>query len=154
MAALIKNPKDFWTGILYVAFGAVGFWIARDYGMGSAARMGPGYFPMVLSALMLVIGAVALIRSFAVPGEPVGHLHWKGIAVVCGSTALFAFLLPRAGLLIALPVMVLVAAAGSTKFKFELKALAGLLLLTAFCAGVFVKGLGVPMPLLGSWFGA
>ncbi len=154
MAALIKNPKDFWTGILYVVFGAVGFWIARDYGMGAAARMGPGYFPMVLSGLMLVFGAASLIRSFIVPGEPVGHLHWKGIAVVCGATALFAFLLPRAGLLIALPVMVLVAASGSTKFKFELKAVVGLLVLTGFCAGVFVKGLGVPMPLLGSWFGA
>jgi putative tricarboxylic transport membrane protein len=153
MAALIRNPKDFWTGILYVVFGGAGFWVAREYGMGSASRMGPGYFPMVLSALLLLFGAAALVRSFIVPGEPVGHLHWKGIAVVCGSTALFALLLPRAGLLIALPVMVLVAAAGSTKFKFDWKGVVGLLLLTAFCAGVFVKGLGVPMALLGSWFG-
>ena len=153
MYALIKNPKDFWTGILYVVFGAAGFWIARDYGMGQASRMGPGYFPMVLSGLLLLFGAAALIRSFIVPGEPVTHLHWKGILFVCGSNVLFALLLPYAGLLIALPVMVLTAAAASAKFKFDLKAVVGLLLLTGFCAGVFVKGLGVPMPLLGTWFG-
>ena len=51
--SVIRNQKDFGAGVLYLAFGAVGFYIARDYGMGQASRMGPGYFPTVLSGLLM-----------------------------------------------------------------------------------------------------
>ena len=74
----IKAPKDFGAGILYIAFGAVGFYIARDYGFGQASRMGPGYFPSVLSGLLLAFGLVAVIRSFIKPGEPDRRLRVEG----------------------------------------------------------------------------
>jgi hypothetical protein len=153
MPTAIKNPKDFWTGVLYVAFGGAAFWIARDYGMGTASRMGPGYFPLVLSALLMLFGVISLVRSFIVPGEAIGKLALKAGALIIGATAVFGFLLPRAGLIVALLALVLISASASPKFRFEWKALAGLVALIAFCALVFVKGLGVPMPLLGSWFG-
>ncbi len=51
MALAIRSPKDFWTGVIYVGFGAAAWWIARDYSFGTASRMGPGYFPTVLAAI-------------------------------------------------------------------------------------------------------
>lgn len=153
MAGIIKNPKDFGAGILYLAFGAVGYWIAIDYGFGRASRMGPGYFPSVLSALLMAFGLVAVIRSFIKPGEPIGGFAWKATLYVVGSNVVFGLLLIPAGLIIALLALILISAAASIHFKFDWKAIGALVILVVFCALVFVKGLGVPMPLLGTWFG-
>jgi hypothetical protein len=152
MALSIKNEKDFWTGLLYLAFGGGGVYLAQDFGMGSASRMGPGYFPVVLGSLLLLFGAISLARSLVQPGEALGAVAWKPIALVCGATALFAFLLVKAGLLLALLALILVSAKASLKFRLEWKATAAMFGLIAFCALVFVKGLGVPMTLLGNWF--
>ena len=150
----VKNQKDLGAGLLYIAFGAVGWYIARDYGMGQASRMGPGYFPTVLSVMLMAFGAAAVIRSFiGKEGEGIGKFNWKGVAYVCGATALFAFLLPTAGLIIALVALSLVSAAASHYIKFDWKAVGALVVLVVFCALVFAKGLGVPMPLVGTWFG-
>jgi len=150
----VKNQKDLGAGLLYLAFGAVGFYIARDYGMGQASRMGPGYFPTVLSAMLMLFGAAAVVRSFLSKNpEQIGGFAWKAAAFVCGSTVLFGLLLIPAGLIIALVVLCLVSAAASHFFKFEWKAVGALVVLVVFCALVFAKGLGVPMPLLGTWFG-
>jgi hypothetical protein len=153
VASIIRNPKDFGAGILYIAFGAVGYWIALDYGFGRASRMGPGYFPSVLSALLMLFGLIAVIRSFIVPGEPVGGFAWKAALFVVGANVLFGLLLIPAGLIIALLALIMVSAAASMHFKFDWKAIGALIVLVVFCALVFVKGLGVPMPLLGTWFG-
>ena len=150
----IKNQKDLGAGILYIAFGAVGWYIAREYGMGQASRMGPGYFPTVLSVMLMAFGLAAVIRSFVgKEGERVGAFNWKGVLYVCGATALFALLLIPAGLIVALLALSLVSAAASHYFKFDWKAVGALVVLVVFCALVFAKGLGVPMPLLGTWFG-
>jgi len=73
--------------------------------------------------------------------------------VVVGSTAAFGLLLIPAGLIVALLALILISAAASHYFKFDWKALGALVILVVFCSLVFVKGLGVPMPLLGTWFG-
>ncbi|MFO1324298.1 MAG: tripartite tricarboxylate transporter TctB family protein [Burkholderiales bacterium] len=151
--ATIRNQKDFGAGVLYLAFGAVGFYIARDYGFGQASRMGPGYFPSVLSALLMMFGAIAVIRSFIKPGEDIGTFAWKAAVYVVGSNVLFGLLLIPAGLIVALVALILSSAAASMHFKFDWKAAGALIVLVVFCALVFVKGLGVPMPLLGTWFG-
>jgi Tripartite tricarboxylate transporter TctB family len=153
VAALIRGPKDFWTGVIYVLFGGLAFWIARDYGFGTASRMGPGYFPTILGAILVLIGVTSLVRSFIVPGEPLGKFALKAGVLIILSTVLFGFLVNRAGLVIALLALALVSAAASEKFRFEWKAVLGLIVLIAFCALVFVMGLGVPMPLIGTWFG-
>jgi uncharacterized membrane protein len=149
----VLQKKDFWAGALYVALGAGAFWVGRGYPMGSAARMGAGYFPTVLSVVLVLIGLLSMARSLSRAGEAVGAIAWKPLALVVGATVLFGALLQTAGLVIALLVLVLVSAVASRHFRPDAKALAGLLLLVAFCALVFVKGLGVPMPLFGSWFG-
>ena len=60
MAGVIRSPRDFWAGVLYAGFGAAAVLMARDFGMGSGARMGPAYFPTVLGSLLFVVGAVLL----------------------------------------------------------------------------------------------
>jgi putative tricarboxylic transport membrane protein len=133
-------------------FGLTAVLIARDYGMGTALKMGPGYFPTVLGALLTLIGIISLVRSFIAPGSPIGGLALKGLLLVVGSTLVFGLILREAGLVIALPVFVIISAYASVHFRLgpSLALAAGL---TLFCVFVFLKGLGVPLPILGSWFG-
>jgi len=146
------NPKDFWTGLIYIAFGSAALIIGRDYGMGTAVKMGPAYFPTILSGLLMTIGVISLVRSFIRPGSPVGTLALKGLALVITSTILFGLIVRGAGLIVALPVLVIISSLASTRFRwrYSLALAAGL---TVFCILIFRQGLGVPLPILGSWFG-
>lgn len=154
MSSLIKGPKDFWTGVMYAGFGGVAFVISREYSFGSAGRMGPGYFPTVLSCLLMGFGLLALLRGLRRAGPAIGGFAWKPALLVLASTLAFGFLLQGAGLVVALLVLIFGSAAASVRFRLEWRATLLALGLIAFCAFVFVKGLGLPMPLLGSWFGA
>jgi Tripartite tricarboxylate transporter TctB family len=153
VSTVVRNPKDFWAGAIYVGVGVAAVWIGRNYAFGSGARMGPGYFPTVLGVILALFGAASLVRSLLHPGEPVGAIAWKPLAMITGATVLFGYLLPRAGLIVALLVLVLVSAAASEKFRFDWRATVGLIALIAACTVVFVMALGVPMPVLGTWFG-
>ena len=71
MAVRIKAPKDFWAGLMFIGVG--GFflvWALTHYQMGTAVRMGPAYFPTMLGGLMIFLGALVLIESFAMEGPP------------------------------------------------------------------------------------
>lgn len=152
LTPLRRNPKDFWPGIIYVAFGSAAVVIARDYGMGTALRMGPGYFPTILGSLLILIGILSLLRSFVRPGTPVGAVALKGLLLVIVSTLVAGFLIRGAGVVVTLPILVIMSAYASIHFRWwpTLALAAGL---TLFCVLVFLKGLGVPLPVLGSWFG-
>lgn len=151
MSGVIRAPKDFWTGVIYIGFGTAALWLGQDYKLGAAGRIGPGYFPLIVASLLVCLGAISLVRSLVSEGEPVERIVWKPLLLILLANASFGYLLPRAGLVFALLVLCLVGAAASKEFRFDGKATAGLLGLIAFCAVVFVKGLGVPMPIIGSW---
>jgi len=147
----VRSPKDFWLGILYLLFGSVALWVGRNYSWGSPGRMGPGYFPAIVGLLLLGFGAVSIGRSFLVTGEPVGSIAVKALVLILGSIAAFGFLIDRLGLIVAATILALGSAPASRHFALERRAVIGLIALVAFCALVFVKGLNVPMPLIGSW---
>jgi hypothetical protein len=149
---MIRSSKDFWTGVIYVAFGAAAILIAREYGMGTALKMGPAYFPTVLGALLIVIGAIAVIRAFIVDGTRVGAFAYKALALILGPVLLFGFIVRGAGLAVAVPLLVIISACASIDFHWvsTLALAAGL---AVFCILVFVTGLGVPLPILGPWLG-
>lgn len=154
MNSIVKGPKDFLAGVLYFGIGATALFAAREYGMGSAARMGPGYFPMILGGLLMLFGIISILRSIVSSGEAVDKIVWKPILSVTGGIVCFAFLLRPAGMLIALIALILISASASAKFRFDWRATIAMLCLVALSGLVFVKGLGVPMPLFGNWFDA
>lgn len=151
MRTSIRNPKDFWAGILYIAFGAGAIWLARDYGMGSALKMGPGYFPSALGALLMLIGSVALVRAFVRSGESIDGIAIKPMVYVTLSTIAFGMSVRGAGIVPAVIVLALASAYASARFRLvpSLLLTAGL---AAFCVLVFVYGLGVPLQPFGTWF--
>jgi len=149
----VRNPRDFWAGAIYLALAVVVIWIGRNYHQGTAERMGPGYFPTVLGSILALIGVAAIVRSFLRPGEPIGAFAWRPLGLVLGATVLFGLLLPRVGVVASLAVPIVVGALASRYSRLDVKSAVAAAGLIAFCVIVFVKGLGVPMPMLGSWFG-
>lgn len=151
MALRIRSTKAFGSALLYGALGTAGFVIASDYGFGTAGRMGPGYFPRVISGLLILVALVSLLRSLRSDGDPIGLVNWKALFLVTASVCLFGLLLTGAGLPVALSVLLLVSALASDHFSLSVRSLTALVALVVLCTLVFVKGLGVPMPLTGSW---
>jgi hypothetical protein len=149
---MIRSTKDFWTGVIYIAFGACTIIIAREYGMGTALKMGPAYFPTILGGLLVLIGAIAMIRAFIVEGTPIGALAVKPLAILLGSIVVFGFIVRGVGLSVALPLLVVLSASASIYFRLLLT-LALAAGLTVFCNMIFVQGLGVPLPIIGPWLG-
>jgi putative tricarboxylic transport membrane protein len=149
---MTRNPKDFWTGLIYICFGSSAIVIARDYGMGTAIKMGPAYFPIILGGLLVGIGAISAIRSFVVPGASIGAFAFKGLTLVSVSVLLFGFVVRGAGLAVAIPLLVIISALASSRFRWRATLIMAVGL-TIFCALVFVKGLGIPLPIIGPWFG-
>ncbi|RJG23433.1 tripartite tricarboxylate transporter TctB family protein [Massilia cavernae] len=151
MPTFIRHPKDFWTGIIFLFFGLGAVIIGMDYEMGTAGRMGPAYFPTVLGVMLSLIGGIAVVRSFLREGEAVGKFHLKNIVLILAAVILFGFLIRRAGLVPAALAIVMLSAFASPKFRWAQAAVlaAGLAI---FAYVVFVKLLGLPMPVFGSWF--
>lgn len=125
--------------------------IARDYSMGTAVKMGPAYFPTILGGLLVLIGTISVIRSFVVSGTPIGAFAFKGLALIIGATLLCGFLVRGAGLIVALPLLIILSAYASSRFRWA-PTIVMAFGLTLFCVVVFIKGLGIPLPIFGSWF--
>jgi hypothetical protein len=152
MRLSIRHPKDFWSGLIFL-FLAAGFgWIAQGYPMGRAIKMGPGYFPTVLAGVLALIGLITFLRSFVLEGEAISRFTFRGIAVVLGAMVLFGLLLRGGGLVLALLALVSISAAASVHYRWTV-AVPLAIGLAAFCVAVFVWGLGLPIPVLGRWFG-
>jgi len=149
---MIRSAKDFWSGLIYICLGSSSMIIARDYSMGTAVKMGPAYFPTILGGLLVLIGTIAVIRSFAISGTPIGAFAFKGLVLIIGASVLFGAVARGAGLIVALPLLVIISAYGSVRFRWP-TALIMATGLMAFCALVFVKGLGIPLPIIGPWLG-
>ena len=153
MRSFIRNPIDFWSGIMFLAISLATVIIARDYPMGTAGRMGPGFFPSALGWILAAISAVTLIGSVTTKGAPLERFAWKDMFLILGSVLLFGFLVRGAGLAGAIPVLILVSAFGSARFRWP--AAAALAVgATIFCVLLFVKALGLPLPIVGPWLGA
>lgn len=142
----IKAPKDFWAGLMFLAFG-VGFaWAAQNYQMGTAVRMGPAYFPTVLGGLLAVLGLVVFMQSFVVRGEGMSRFYLKPLILVLGGVVIFALLLRPLGLIAATLALIFVSALGGYDFRWKEVAIL-FVCLAIFALLVFVKGLGLPFTL-------
>jgi hypothetical protein len=143
----ILRGKDFWAGLMFMAFGASALLLGRDLTMGTAVRMGPGYFPAVLGGLLILFGLYFVARSLKAPVRIEGDWPWRPMIVLTISLLLFGFLMERAGFVPALFVLVFGSAAAGKEFKL-LEVLLLSAFLTAFATVLFVWGLGLPYPLI------
>jgi putative tricarboxylic transport membrane protein len=143
--ALIRHPKDFWAGVLFIAFGGAACVIALDYAMGTAARMGPGYFPRVLGLLLCALGALLVLRSFKLQGAPLSFPTFKPIAIVLGSVLLFGLVVNKAGLVIATLLLVLVSSTASHEYRWR-ESIVAAIALAVFVIVAFRYGLGLQLP--------
>jgi putative tricarboxylic transport membrane protein len=146
----LRNATDLLAGCLFLAIGFAFFIIARQYELGTARRMGTGYFPVVLSLILMAIGFATAARGFLVDGPPIRDVAGKALAVVTASIVLFGLLVQGAGLGLAVAALVLCAALASRNSR-PLAALVLAAALAAFSVLLFVYGLGLPFPALGSW---
>jgi putative tricarboxylic transport membrane protein len=120
--------------------------------MGTLLRMGPGYFPTVLGGLLVLIGIIVIVRSFFKHGEKIAPFAWKRLALALGSVVLFGLLVRGAGLALAIFILVLMSAFAHDKFKLAPSIILAISM-ALFSILVFIKGLGVPLRILGTWFG-
>ena len=141
----IKAPKDFWAGLMFVAFG-IGFMIvARNYAMGTAVRMGPAYFPTVLGGILAVIGLAIFAKSFATNGPPVPRFVLRPMTLIVVAIVLFGVFLKPLGLIVCAAILIGLGALGGHEFKAKEVAIL-YAVLVVFSVAVFVKGLGLPIP--------
>ena len=146
----IKNQRDFWAGLMFLVAGTAFAWGATAYAFGSSAHPGPGYFPFGLGLLLALLGAVELFKALTFESEgggPIGTVAWRPLVVVVGAIALFGWALPRLGLLVALPLLVLVSALAGDEFRWR-DVLLSAVLLTAVSWAIFVAALELAIPLL------
>jgi putative tricarboxylic transport membrane protein len=140
------GSKDFWAGVMFIAFGLAFVLLGHDYSMGTSVRMGPAYFPTVLGALLTLLGALIGGRSFLALGARLGHFALRPVILVLVSVVLFAVALEPLGLVVATFLLIFVGALAGSEFRW--KETAGVyLILIAFSIVVFHYGLGMTFPL-------
>ena len=142
----IKGPKDFWAGVLFVALGIFAITVGSNYTLGTAARMGPGYFPRILGILLIVLGALIAFNGMRVPGEKVPAFRWRPTLVVLGSVVLYGIIIQSIGVAISTVVLIVASSAASHEFRWKESLVAGVLL-SALAVFVFVIGLGLQLPI-------
>ncbi|MDP3823555.1 MAG: tripartite tricarboxylate transporter TctB family protein [Burkholderiales bacterium] len=151
----IKSQKDFFSGLMFLVVGvsfAVG---ATNYSMGTSARPGAGYFPLILSVIMAVLGAVVLFKSLTIEtedGDPVGSIAWRPLLVVVASIAVFGATLPRLGLFVSLPLVIIMVSFAGDEFNWK-GVLGSCVVLMAGSWAVFIWGLNLTIPLKPAFMG-
>ncbi|MDN3920677.1 tripartite tricarboxylate transporter TctB family protein [Roseateles violae] len=144
----IKSQRDFWSGLMFVVVGVAFAWASTSYSFGSSARPGAGYFPFGLGVLLAILGAMVLFKALTIEsegGDPVGAFAWRPLIVMVVSIAVFGLLLPRLGMAITLPILVISSALAGDEFHWK-DALINAVVLTVFSWIIFVWGLKLVIP--------
>jgi hypothetical protein len=145
----IRNPQDFGAAAVFIAIGVAGLYFASDLAFGTSSRMGPGYFPVLLSACILLIGIIVGIRSLSIAGPAVERIPLRPIAVIVLCIIGFGLLIERAGVAITAAALVLLASYARPGARLA-ESLALAAAMVVFVIAVFVYALGQPLPVLWS----
>lgn len=152
----IKSQKDFFSGLMFLVVGAAFAWGASTYNVGTGARMGPGYFPMMLGFLLAALGGVIMFQALVVEtvtGDKIGKWAWRPIGFVLGANLIFGVFLgglpsiklPSLGLIVSIYALVIVASLAGERFKLKpVLILATILAVGSYAA--FIKLLNLQMP--------
>ncbi|NML43710.1 tripartite tricarboxylate transporter TctB family protein [Ramlibacter sp. G-1-2-2] len=153
----IKSQKDFWSGLMFMVAGIAFAWGATNYSIGEGARMGPGYFPLMLGILLAGIGLFVTFEAMVVEtedGEKIGKAAWKPLFFIITSNLIFGVLLaglpalkiPAMGLIVAIFALTFVAALAGEEFKAkEVAVLATVLAIGSYLAFIVMLKLQFPV---------
>ncbi len=141
----IKSQKDFFSGLMFMGIGGAFAWGATTYNVGNGARMGPGYFPLMLGILLALIGAVIMFKAVTVEtadGDKIGKWAWKPLFFILASNFAFGILLaglpsfgiPAMGLIVAIYALTLISGMAGSEFKVK----ESLILATILAVGSYV----------------
>jgi hypothetical protein len=145
----VKSQRDFWSGLMFVIVGATFAIGATNYSMGTSARPGAGYFPLMLSVIMAILGAIVLFKSLTIEspgGDPVGGIAWKPLLIIVVAIAVFGILLERLGLFITVPILIIISSLAGDEFRWR-GVIASAIVLTLGSWAVFILGLKLTIPL-------
>ena len=148
----LRNKQDFWSGVMFVALG-VGFALgATSYSMGTAARMGPGYFPFWLGVCLAVLGAWVALSALKEKSEEteVERFDFRILGIIIGSVVFAGIILNVVGIYITVFLLVVVSSFASHEFSWKV-ALINAICLVIFVWLAFIKGLGLVFPLWPSF---
>jgi hypothetical protein len=149
----IRNPGNFWAGILFMGFGMGALYFSQSYSVGVASRMGPGYFPRALGILLVALGALLSLSSFWSARESKRMVwRWRPLLTVLLSVCLFSWVMDFLGLIATSLLLVFVASMASDEFRWKEALISGIILGAAATA-VFVHGLAIPLPVWPSFLG-
>ena len=145
----IRNQEDFWAGMMFIAFGVLAIVISRDYPMGAAMRMGPGYFPTLIGGGLVLLGLIIAVLATRSDGEGIGTFPWRAIVLLSVAFAAFAWGIDNIGFIPALVILIVLSSLSSRHFKWIEIGIETLVLVVGSWA-VFIYGLELPFPL---WWG-
>ena len=151
----IKSQRDFFSGLMFIIVGVVFAVGATNYPLGSSARPGAGYFPLILSTLMTILGAVVLFKSLTIEtegGDPIGTIAWRPLLVVVVAIAVFGFALPRLGMFVTVPLLIVIVSFAGDEFGWKGVVLNSIVL-TAGSWVIFIWGLNLTIPLKPAFMG-
>ena len=142
----LRNHQDFWAGVMFIALGVLFVLLSRQYQMGTAAKMGPGYFPTVLGGLLALLGLMISVVAVSLKNieAKLAKVGWRELFLVLLGIALFSILLPKLGMVVSLWILIFVSAFASHEFNFKETALSAVVLSILGWA-VFAKGLELQM---------
>lgn len=144
----LRNNKDFLSGLMFIVLGLGAIFIASDYPIGSALRMGPGYFPVALGGIMFLFGVYIMAQGLISKEKVAGNWSLRALIILPAAMVVFGVVVERAGFVPALIVLTIISAAAGSQFKF-LEVLLLAIGLTVGSAALFIYGLGMPYPLIG-----
>lgn len=145
----VRSPQDLGAAAIFVVIGTAGLYFGRDLAFGSSARMGPGYFPTLLSGLIMAVGLVLAVRALTIDGPSIEPIHLRPLLAILAAILAFGALVDRIGL--ALTTALLTVGAAYARRDVNLKETLLLAIGSAlFAVGVFVYALSQPLP---AWWG-
>ena len=155
MSSSMEKPRDVVGGVAVMAIGAGFLLFGQELEMGTSFRMGPGYFPTILSIVMIGLGAGITVQALRELSQEnsFGLIPWRGLVLIIGAPLVFAATLLGFGLAPAV-LMVVFATAWASRYASLRGSLPLSIGLSAFCALLFIRLLGLPLPLIGPWLSA
>ncbi|MGZ8197818.1 MAG: tripartite tricarboxylate transporter TctB family protein [Burkholderiales bacterium] len=142
----IRSPEDFWSGVMFISFGLLAIFIARDYPMGAAMRMGPGYFPTAIGMCLTALGAVIGANGFRSKGEGIGRFPWRAMLFLAVGFASFAWGIDNIGFVLALAILITLASFAGNEHRWK-EVIVEVVVLIIGCWALFIYGLELPFPL-------